>query len=330
MANLEKQRPRGLQWIVGCLIAAMGLGTPAAAEADVVGGSLQYGKDRVNDFVDIFRLRVGVPRSGRGYGAKARVTALAQLGFVHYNGHYLGLDRRGIGIVRERRTEGGISLLYGSTNQMMPLWGNEYLEGTTPWTDLKDRKIIRNLPSWDDGRSRLLSIGAEVATPILALDAGVYPEEALDFVAGFFLIDIFRDDELFLRQRDVQGQFVPTTPPSPDLDAATRRKREEMDALYGESIRRQMLEEGQLSEEALEGFSPIMQERLRQRYELDQRQQAPAPQGAVPAMWDLQDPAGAEEAVETEETPEGEAVTVEEEQMAEDGSSQPEGEAQEP
>ncbi len=317
MANLDKHRRRGLKWVMAGLITALGLGSFTPAEAGPVEGTFQYGKDRVNDFVDIFRLRVGVPRSGRGYGAKARVTSALQAGFVHYNGHYLGLEKRGVGIVRERRTEGGVSLLYGSTNQMQPLWGNEYLEGTTPWTDLKDRKIIRNLPSWDDGRSRLFSLGAEVATPIIAVDAGVYPEEALDFVLGFVLLDIYRDDELFLEQRDVQGQFVPTTPPGPDMDAATRRKQQELDALYGESLRQRMLEEGQLTDEALEGFSAAAQERLRRRYEQENTQPRPA-RAAEPAMWSLEEAAeeaevsaeqleqAVSEPIVTEEAPQGE------------------------
>ncbi len=285
MANQGMHRPGGLKWLAGCLVAAVALGLATPAVADVG----QYGKDRVNDFVDIFRLRAGLPLSGRGYGVKARATSLAQVGFVHYNGTYVGLDRRGIGAVRERRTEGGVSIFYASANQMMPLWGNEYLEGNTPWTDLKDRKIIRNLPAWDDGRSRLFSVGAEVALPFLALDLGLYPEEALDFATGFFLVDIYRDDELFLREKEVQRRWVPTDPPTPDLEASTRRKQEELDALYGEGLRQQMLEEGQLSDEALEGFSEAAKQRLRRRYESGEITAPPVPARTEPAMWNLDD-----------------------------------------
>ncbi|MBI5154866.1 hypothetical protein HZA57_06485, partial [Candidatus Poribacteria bacterium] len=218
--------------LAAAAVAALCL-TPLDASAQEAerSGVVQYFVDRGHDFLDIFRLRAGVPRHGEGYGAKARVTSLAQVGFVHYDGVYAGMERRGIGWTDERRTEGGISLAYASANEMLPRGGNQFLRGDTLWSDIENRRIVRNLPYWDDGRGHFLSLGGEVATPVLALDAGVYPSEALDFLTGFFTIDIFNDDELWMIESYVHT--APTTKPGPDLKAATARKRAEMEALYG-------------------------------------------------------------------------------------------------
>lgn len=233
-------------------------------------GPSMYAKDRFNDFVDIFRLRLGVPRTGRGYGAKARVTTLAQAGYVRYDGNYFGIDRRAAGLFSEDRIEGGASIIYGSRQEMRGEWGNEYLRGDTQWSTVEDRRILRNLPHWDDGRQRYLSAGAEVATPLLAVDAGVYPEEALDFVLGFFTIDFYTDDQLFEDSRPGPRFRRPTTLPGADTEASTRRKREELDALYGDMV----TEEQAADEKAkLEGFS----DEARQKY-LDRRNRTDADQ----------------------------------------------------
>lgn len=189
---------------------------PALSRAEVLSAIGKYCKDRVYDTMDLVRIRGGVPRDGKGIGAKARLTSLLQAGWVTFDGTYVGLEKRGLGVVHERRREAGVSLLYGSYNEMEPVVGNAFLRADDDWSAVQDRRILRNLPHWDDGRQRLLSVGAEVVTPILAIDAGVYPEEALDLVLGFFLIDIYRDDTVF-------GYNVPyhegTTEPGPKFDA---------------------------------------------------------------------------------------------------------------
>lgn len=242
-------------------------------------GPSMYVKDRFNDFVDIFRLRFGVPRTGRGYGAKARVTTLAQAGYVRYDGHYFGIDRRAAGLFSEDRLEGGASIIYGSRQEMRGEWGNEYLRGDTQWSVVEDRRILRNLPHWDDGRQRYLSAGAEVATPLLAVDAGVYPEEALDFVLGFLTIDVYTDDQLFEDSRPGPRFRRPTTLPVADTEASTRRKRAEMDALYGDMN----AEEAARNEEAvLGGFSEEAQRKFRDRRDRTNAEQPMKVLDAVP------------------------------------------------
>ncbi len=194
---------------------------PSQAHAGFLGGVGTYAKDRFHDLLDVVRLRGGVPEDGKGIGAKAKVTSLAQVGYVQFRGKMAGMERRAIGITAERRSEGGLSLLYASTNEMRPVAGNDFIHADTAWSEIEDRRIIRNLPYSGDGRHRFFGIGAEVATPILALDAGVYPEEALDFIVGWVGIDLYDDDELFLNGGDL---YEPPTPRTPDTNAPFRAK----------------------------------------------------------------------------------------------------------
>ena len=194
--------------------AAMAL-APGAAPADNVVGT--YLLDRVNDFADIFRIRVGLPDEGQAIGAKVRVTTLAQAGWLHFNGRYYGMDRRSIGGIEEWRTEGGFSVLYGSKTEMVPSFGNTFLREDSNWSNFADRRLVRYMVAWDDGRNRPDSIGAELALPVFAVDLGIYPFEIADFIFGFLTIDLYRDDRL--RQPDAVELRVPTVPSRPDTTA---------------------------------------------------------------------------------------------------------------
>lgn len=226
------------------LLAAVAIfAAPAASQAGFLRDVGTYAEDRFNDVLDLVRLRVGAPEQAKGWGAKARVTSAAQIGYVFFNGTYAGIDRRGVGIVDERRREMGVSFLYGSWNQMNPRWGNEFLRADTDWTRMADRRIIRNLPHWDDGRQRPLSVGAEVATPILALDAGVYPEEALDLVLGILTIDIFHDDKL---RGTTPAYDEPSAEPGPNADAPFAARRAKFDEEKARWAKEVLEEKGQL------------------------------------------------------------------------------------
>lgn len=197
--------------------------SPASAQDDppeVKDGN--YFKDRAHDVLDLFRLRGGIPDEGRSIGLKARVTTAVQVGYVAYQGPYAGMDRRAIGVFDEKRREGGISGAYGSFNEMDGK-GNYFMDQDTPWALARDRRILRNLPHWDDGRRRALSCGVELATPIFALDVGVYPGEAVDLVLGFFTIDVVHDDHVDWDDlKKIQKQ---STYPEPKTDAAFEGKR---------------------------------------------------------------------------------------------------------
>ncbi len=219
----------------------------ARAEEDAFG---LYLKDRLNDFADIFRIRGGIPKDGKGYGAKARLTFLAQAGYVNFNGYYGGLERRGWGLAEESRTEGGVSALYGTTVEMYPVSGNEYLMADTPWSIIEDRRILRNLPYWDDGRGDLLGVGAEIATPVLALDLGVYPSEAVDFLAGIFTIDPYNDDHDVVEYYPEKYR-TPSVLSEPDLEASTRDKQAALDAQNEALAAEQLAEEVENADETM-------------------------------------------------------------------------------
>ena len=158
-------------------------------------GVLGYVRDRGADFLDLFLIRVSAPRGIRGIGFRARATALVQLGAVYFEGEHFGMDRRGIGVWRERRTQGGLGLLFFTSVENDVIWSNYFLEEDTPWMNFEERGLVRNDVCWDDGRKHFFSINAEVQLAILpGLELGVYPIELIDFAMGLFTLDPQNDD----------------------------------------------------------------------------------------------------------------------------------------
>jgi hypothetical protein len=154
-----------------------------------------YFRDRGTDLLDVFLFRVSAARKAKGIGARVRVTALAQLGAVYFEGEHFGLDRRGFGVWKERRTQGGLSLLSFASVENDVIWGNYYLEENSAWMNFEERGLIRNDVYWDDGRRHPLSINAEIQPGLLpGLELGIYPVEILDFIMGFFTLDPQNDD----------------------------------------------------------------------------------------------------------------------------------------
>jgi hypothetical protein len=206
-------------------------------------GIIEYFRDRGEDFLDIVRLRFLVPERAEGYGVKVRATALAQVGYVHFNGNAYGMDRRAIGHNVERRTEGGLSLLYFSKNQMAYVWGNQYLDPESRWNRVQPRGVVRTMPTWDDGRLHPDSIGAEVQLGVLGFDIGLYPLEALDFAFGILTFDVYRDDRTYVDSLPsypaVTYDYSPTEPDAseaspPEIPTETRRELpHEQDSLLG-------------------------------------------------------------------------------------------------
>ena len=197
---------------------------------------------------------------------KARATFLAQAGVVHYDGYYWGLNRRALGSTREQRTEGGVSFLYGSKHTTVPVYGNDFLKGNTPWSQIEDRRILLNMPYWDDARGDLLGVGFEVATPVGAMDFGVSPSQLFDFLGGWVMIDPYQDD--LVKRKLPEGErperTIPVDDPNPDY--ATMKKQMELDAINARIERRIMERAGQIqSEERQAGESVEMEDLKREK-----------------------------------------------------------------
>jgi hypothetical protein len=170
---------------------------------------LGFLRDRALDLCDLFRFRLHVPDGFRGFGAKARGTCLAQVGAIYVDGKSVGNDRRGAGIWRESRLEGGAGPGYFSRVSDEMIVGNRYTDIRTPWSRLYTRGIVRNGAFWDDGRLHPLSCGAEVQFFILGVEFEAYPLEALDFAIGWFGLDPFNDDESRIQHTWYEWQTIP-------------------------------------------------------------------------------------------------------------------------
>lgn len=120
---------------------------------------LLWAPNRVLDFIDIFRVDVGV---GPAYGAVARVTKYGQVGFrsVAPLSVRVGDFGRKVPVLLEHSSEMGI--------------GPAYLES-------KDREVCASE----------IGIGADL---LIGAYAGICFEEVLDFAAGLFFLDVKGDD----------------------------------------------------------------------------------------------------------------------------------------
>ncbi len=165
--------------------------------------------DRALDLCDLLRVRFHVPHGYRSAGAKARATVLAQLGVVFFEGKSVGLDRRGAGIWREWRLEGGVGPLYGSRVKNEMIAGNHYTDIEHPWSRMYRRGIVRNGVLWDDGRLQPLSIGAELHWFVFGMEIETYPQEWLDAAIGWLGLDSANDDESRILHRWNEWQTIP-------------------------------------------------------------------------------------------------------------------------
>ncbi len=205
------------------LIACL-LGSLLLTQVGYANPVLKYCRDRTYDFLDIFRLRLSAPKQAQGVGFHVRATSLAQVGVVHFAGEHFGIDRRAIGTWREQRTEGGFSLLYFSDIENDILWGNRFTDLGTSWSQVVERGIVRNNVYWDDGRHHPFSVGAELQVGLLpGIDVGLYPQEAIDFLLGFFTLDPWDDDLSRVEKLQAKRERVPEVVFDKDYDAFEER-----------------------------------------------------------------------------------------------------------
>ncbi|MCX8038114.1 MAG: hypothetical protein N3D11_13880 [Candidatus Sumerlaeia bacterium] len=165
--------------------------------------------DRALDLCDLLRVRFHVPHGYRSVGAKVRATVLAQLGAIFFEGKSVGLDRRGVGLWREWRLEGGVGPVYGSRVKNEMIAGNRYTNVEHPWSRMYRRGIVRNGVLWDDGRLQPLSVGVELHLFVFGVELETYPQEWLDAVIGWLGLDSANDDESRILRRWNEWQTIP-------------------------------------------------------------------------------------------------------------------------
>lgn len=119
---------------------------------------LYYVPNRVLDFVDIFRLNIGI---GCGWGFNVRATELAEIGYGCYETTRFGMKGRVLPVYEENINEGGVAFL-------------GYVNG-----------CLQRDPT---------EIGADLHVAVIGAQAAVSLAEAADFITGFILVDLQQDD----------------------------------------------------------------------------------------------------------------------------------------
>ena len=119
---------------------------------------LYYVPNRVLDFIDIWRLNIGL---GCGFGVNVRVTELAEIGYGQYSTTRFGMKGRVLPVYEENINESGIAIL-------------GYQSG-----------CLQRDPT---------EIGADLHLGIIGAQAAASLAEAADFITGFILIDLQGDD----------------------------------------------------------------------------------------------------------------------------------------
>ncbi len=119
---------------------------------------LFYVPNRVLDFVDIFRLNIGI---GCGWGFNVRATELAQIGYGCYETTRFGMKGRVMPVYEENINEGGVAFL-------------GYVNG-----------CLQRDPT---------EVGADLHIGVIGAQAAVSLAEAADFITGFIFVDLQQDD----------------------------------------------------------------------------------------------------------------------------------------
>jgi hypothetical protein len=134
-------------------------------------------KDFALDLFDIFQLDLS---GGEGLLVNARATKLAQVGAGHEDVGKFGWNQRSLGLWRERRTEGGLSVLYYTDTAMVPMHGTSTLFDRG--YQIEDWTILHN----ED--HHWLDFGATAHVLFVGADANVSPKEAVDWAVGLLNI----------------------------------------------------------------------------------------------------------------------------------------------
>jgi hypothetical protein len=149
-----------------------------------------YFGDRFQDFSDVASCEL---YWGQGIQVNGRITKVAQMGLGAFDGDALKYNRRAVGVVEEMHAEAGVPLLYFTAYDRKVLRGNEEFVSRheDPEHVAKLGKAHYNLTDPHD--RGFYEVGAHL-TAFVGVGASVDILQTLDFVLGWMLIDIGRDD----------------------------------------------------------------------------------------------------------------------------------------
>ncbi len=155
------------------------------------GGVGVYFKDRANDFVDIFSFSISV---GLGALANVRATQAIQCGGLFNGGPRFGFMGREAGTWSETVMEFGIPGFYIRSVQIIPGGGTikpvDTERGQSIWQFLGDEGKRYD----DDYDRKFWQVGATAHAGLVGADFSINLKEILDFLLGWFTVDISRDD----------------------------------------------------------------------------------------------------------------------------------------
>jgi len=143
-----------------------------------------YFLSRWYDLVDIADFSFG---AGPGFLVNVHATKLVQAVGGWGDSYHVGFRGRSAGVWREKRKEVGVSLLYYQQVERERVTG--WVENfRTDKMDLDTSAVYAN----NNDRS-FLGVGAHVQAGVM-VDVNVRPMQAVDFVLGWFTIDVLEDD----------------------------------------------------------------------------------------------------------------------------------------
>jgi hypothetical protein len=156
------------------------------------GGAGIYFKDRGNDFVDIFSMSFYF---GLGVVANVRATQFLQAGGLWFNGSRVGFIGREYGSWAQSSMELGFPGMYIRDIQMKPQGGNAKVVNTARGQSWIFHLLGDEDKPFDSGYDRKVwQVGATGVAGLVGIDFSVNLEELLDFLLGWFSMDISRDD----------------------------------------------------------------------------------------------------------------------------------------
>jgi len=143
-----------------------------------------YFLSRWYDLVDIVDFSFG---AGPGFLVNARATKFFQVGFGYSDAYRVGFRGRSAGIWREKRLEGGISILYYQKIKR---------ERVTGWVEnfRSDHMDLDTATVYANNNDRAYTGVGVTSHALLLVDVNVRPAQAADFILGWFGVDFLDDD----------------------------------------------------------------------------------------------------------------------------------------